>query len=150
MVKCVKCGFLALRRWPSRTLVEADGEYRETASLPGVSEVKEYYEFPFCFARKECLENCGDEARMIAGYRGHNRVCSKDILTIIKRDILCDGFTKWYQGFTPKEHMEMKDSEEWRKWQVEESKKNRKWHVIEAVVFAGIAGMFILLGAVIS
>jgi hypothetical protein len=46
----------------------------------------------------------------------------------IEKDRVCDSFTAWIPGFTPKEHREMYNHLEMRKWQAEQEKDSRAWH----------------------
>ena len=140
-VKCIDCGFLTLRRWTDKQFVEADNEYRKTTSLPDSGPPIVHEHMPLCFRRQTDL-------RKEIGQAANDKfdVKQKDILSIIQKARLCHGFRKWCQGFTPKEHLEMLDREEWRRWQADESRKNRNARIIEAVVFFVIACLFVLLG----
>lgn len=137
-VKCVECGFLALQRISDRQAVEADEKYRTQLEPPREYEVAEYDTAPLCFVGKF---NLWEE---IAKLKSENWL--GNIEAIIHKERLCDGYTNWLRGFTPKEHFEIMDRTEWRKWQAGESRKNRNWRIIEAITFFVIACLFVLLG----
>lgn len=143
--RCVDCGYLALRSWPVRQLVEADDEYRKTTSLPDFGTPHEYDYLPLCFRMKADLRV---EIKQITS--DEFKVKTEDILSVIQEDRLCDDFTEWVQGLTPKEHYEMREMTEQQKWRADESRKNRRLRIYEIVALAFvapcIAGGFAYLG----
>ena len=93
MVKCVECGFIAIRR-TDKQLVEADDEFRESGVPPFNSDEG----FPLCFAR---ATNLRAEIEAIPGPGRANKV-----RLAIGRERDCDDSTPWQMGFSPKEHRE--------------------------------------------
>ena len=139
MVKCSECGFLAVRTRTSRELREAEGEYRKRGLRIAISE-----HIPICFAQVR------DFREEIIKEKGASNLDSVDVIPFVSQEIYCNSFTKWKQGFTPKEHREMLDREEWRDWQEKQRKWDKQWHIIELVVLVVMAGLFTLLGAFIA
>ncbi len=144
MSKCTECGYLALRNKESRSLVEAEYDYRKKEFDPTISPhgISQYEDLPLCFAQSYDINAEITNSQDTSNY--------KDIHNIINKERECTKFTKWTQGFTPKEHMEMLDREEWRNWQEKQRKSDRRWHIIEAILLVIVAGLFTLLGAFIS
>ncbi|MBI2855591.1 MAG: hypothetical protein HYX93_01955 [Chloroflexi bacterium] len=116
--KCGECGFLALRDKFTLRLQEAERDFRKE---PWYSETRHNARFgtskkatdavsilPLCFAqaidmRAEIQKHTSEDI-----YK-HN---VKDaVQTMMDDPRQCSKFTKWQQGFTPKEHREMRDSE---------------------------------------
>ena len=74
----------------------------------------------------------------------------KKVYDEIQRDRECEFFTKWKQGFTPKEHREMMDRQFRMEMEEKRRKNDRKWHWIELVAIVLGTGLFTLLGAWIA
>jgi hypothetical protein len=68
---------------------------------------------------------------------------AKEVSGEIQQDRKCRFFTKWRQGFTPKEHREMLDREL-------RIKEERRWRIAEIILILVLSGLFTLLGAAIS
>lgn len=131
MVKCSECGFLAVRNTKTRTLVEAEFDYRQTGEQPKAPleyvSRKFYSDYPSCFVLAVQLKcEIGESCH------------SSKICQAIKLDRDCEKFTPWLQGFSPKEHKEMlheKQLLEWkanredadRVWQEKQTKKDQTW-----------------------
>ncbi len=88
---------------------------------------------PLCFMAS-C--NLKDEFKKTAGKDSPDYT---SVHFVIHEDRECKAFTKWQQGFAPKEHREMID----RQWE-------RKWRIIMGIIFIVLAGLFTLLGAYIA
>ncbi len=108
VVKCVDCGFLAVRHRESRELCSAELDYREHGRIPNLQPssgtgYQMYEEAPLCFQRIVAFRTseCSSPEARVA------------VLQEERGD--CEGFTVWQQGFTPKEHREMLD----RMWMAE-------------------------------
>ena len=93
------------------------------------------------------------------GWLNHDRIIEEYIIVdihelrathIIDDDRTCQEFTKWRQGFTPKEHREMLDRKDFREWQEKQRKSDRWWRIIEVFILVVFAGLFTLLGAFIG
>lgn len=96
-VKCQDCGFLAWRNNHTRELAEVELSYRQSGTFE-CSNVQRLFEpNPVCF----CL-----------AFDIRNEVSSKtSVLDVISRERNCHGFVSWQHGMTPKEHLEMTESE---------------------------------------
>ena len=62
----------------------------------------------------------------------------------------CTFFTKWQQGFTPKEHREMIDRQAMLKWQTEREDIDKKWQIQQRWFMVVVAGIFTIIGGVIG
>lgn len=146
MVKCSECGFLAARNIYTRGLDEVEEEFRQNGVPPvGVLGGKEIgypiqRQQPLCFIREYDLLDSFRKGTKNGG-------ATQSFLAVINEDRRCDPFTKWQQGFTPKEHREMIDRQEWRNWQEKQHKENIKWRITELIFLVIGAGLFTLLGA---
>ena len=73
------------------------------------------------------------------------------IKQVIQKERECgESFTEWQLGFTPKEHREMMDRQEWRDWQERQRKDDRGWRIKEIAILVLMTGGFIVLGALIG
>ncbi len=114
-VKCANCGFLAVRNLNTRELVEVEEDLRQkwrlvpaNINVPGGGEILVYSDFPMCFRRVVDLK---------AEAQSHDQI--KAAITQ-DRTATCTGdYTPWQQGFTPKEHQEMLNTETMLVWQRE-------------------------------
>ncbi|HEX78480.1 MAG TPA: hypothetical protein G4O03_08785 [Dehalococcoidia bacterium] len=156
MAKCSECGFLTMRDKTNGLLVEAIDDYRISGNVPTyLEDYERYYNYPICFtmaydllpeveeaARKQFFDKSEDWGKYVLGVITKERECPPKGKAL--------GFTKYQQGFTPKEHREMLDREEWRDWQERQRKADRHWRIIEIVLLAIISGGFVVLGALIG
>jgi hypothetical protein len=128
MVKCENCGFLALRNRITGLLDEAPQEYRWRAEvpklLPPLSDA--YTGVPICLARAHPLHN---------EFTNQDQAAHREIFNLLEKERHCAErglFTPWKQGFSPKEHQEMLNSENLMKWQAEREDKDRIWRERQA------------------
>jgi len=143
MVKCSECGFLASRDIETRYLEETEQEIRqEGCPILMVDTVKigSKFEPPICFMRSQ-------DYRAVPFGQIYDH---KPVKFEIQRERICEYFTPWQQGFTPKEHREMLDREKMLKWQADREDADRKWRSKQAWKFVIIAGIFTILGAIIG
>ena len=171
MVKCSECGFLALRNVETRGLDEAEESFRRQAIRQEYSkshpiqitntpfyrdeELTRYVHetWPVCFARIcNFWDLCTEASTEDKSTTSEDFLLSENaLLTVINTERQCESFTKWQQGFTPKEHQEMIDREARLKWQAEREEADKKWRAKQEwrlVIMGGIiAGIFTLLGA---
>ena len=112
-VKCADCGFLVLRDGGTREMLEAELEFRQTAK-----HGPKYESIPFCLERA---------ANLPVEYRNNKVENPSALLEILEQDRSCESFVEWQQGFTPKEHKEMLQEAELRKWQTEREDADREW-----------------------
>jgi len=117
-------------------LDEVDSDFRATGNPPqqkrDVSGLQQtmhdsvrtpYRHIPICFARAYPLQ---DELPNLA--KPYLDYPTDMVLEVISKDRPCpDGYTKWQQGFTPKEHREMLDSQKMLQWQAEREDADRAW-----------------------
>ncbi len=165
MVKCAKCGFLALRNKESRGLEEAEESYREGVALPLV-DGGVYYRHesrPLCFTRNHDLRN---EVREEEKKEEAER---RNIGQVIEADRKCEAFTEWQQGFTPKEHREMLDRQwvieyqerremEDKKWREQQEDRQRAWmgkqgkqrFRWEIIIFGGVVTLALIGGQIVA
>ncbi len=149
MVKCAECGFLAIRNTESRELEEAEEIFREKGVVPTTGYLEgqptsRHEPLPLCFAQV-----CDLKAEFKkADKMGSPGYVALDSVIHMERD--CSDFTPWQQGFTPKEHREMLDRQEWRDWQERQRKADRRWRIIEIGIMVIMTGGFIVLGALIG
>ena len=108
MVKCADCGFLAAREIETRNLEETETAFRDSG-VPPVIELRPgggrslHEPLPLCFARRY---NLIKEFKEFAGKDYPDRT---SVFPVLNEERECEAFTKWHQGFTPKEHREMLD-----------------------------------------
>ncbi len=135
MVKCADCGFLTKINQETRALEETEQITRNEGIITS----------PVCFVRANDLwAESGTNYGIICGGSEIN------IKATLQKDRDCRQFTKWQQGFTPKEHREMLDRTQMLKWQTEREEADRKWQAQQQVRLAVIAGIFVVLGAIIG
>lgn len=124
---CAECGLLGLRDTMHRGIVEAEADYRKTASIPSVptlqrSGIAAYGDLPVCLARKKVFDSVTKDKRTAE----------------LSKRFRCPSFVEWQQGFSPKEHMEMqfqqklidaqRDRDEAdRKWREQQAEAERRW-----------------------
>ena len=145
MACCSTCGFLAMRDRSTRELCETDELTRQTADIrsdPIRQGFRAFDEQPICFALAAPL---GSEM---------GEYSEEAFLEVITRQRDCKSFTRWQQGFSPKEHREMIDQQAFREWQASredrwqewqrcQAAEERKWRLYNLVAGAALA----LLGA---
>jgi hypothetical protein len=158
MVKCSECGFLAARNTETRILEEVEYKSRQDGNMGR----QRYVLIPVCFAMAFNFDKEVKELRKSPKFATRRneigeiiypewKDCVKPILNMERE---CSSFVQWQQGFTPKEHQEMMDRQEWRNWQEKQRKEDKHWRIIELIVFGVIAvlvaGGFTILGALIE
>ena len=148
MVKCIDCRYLAARHHETRLLEEVEEDYRNNGVSPNTTVGYKHgigiavYDEPVCFMRCYDLKAEYGEIKP-PGLR-------KDLLSTLRKDRECNCFTKWKQGFTPKEHRDIMDREKMIEWQHKERRSDVKWRIVELIVLVASAGLFTLLGAWIA
>jgi len=126
-VKCKDCGFLSLRNEFTGQLDEASGPYRVSGEPPawrkpsissgGLGANRSggldfpYRTTPICFVME--FDLLAEHLKTGPDY-GQMDVSGELAKEIISKERHCAAFTKWHQGFTPKEHREMLD----RQWRI--------------------------------
>lgn len=141
MAKCAKCGYLAQRVWRQGIPAgfrEVDEDGRRTGVLPrSTTGTLTSVDTFACFAR------CTDLRGEVKDGDGAKA------LDVINRNRTCD-FVEWIQGFTPKEHREMMDRKEWREWQERQRLSERRWRIIEVLIFIAAGAATAIIAALIS
>ena len=149
MVKCSECGFLASRNVQTRQLEETEPEIRSEGALSiarNTNKPFDAYEPPICFVQAPDFKAIPYSLEFTL-QRDKER---KKVYDEIQRDRECEFFTKWKQGFTPKEHREMMDRQFMMEMEEKRRKNDRKWHWIELVAIVIGTGFFTLLGVWIA
>ena len=151
MVKCSECGFLAGRNKTTRELEEVEEQFRSSGDQPKVDYmygnmgVLKQEPLPVCFDRS--IDIHGEIKALWGSIRqefpeGGKKLTEPDwkayVRITLSSERQCESFTKWHQGFTPKEHQEMIDRERRDIFENEIRRNDRKWHQIElAIVIVG-------------
>ncbi len=149
MVKCAECGFLSVRNKANYSLGEPTNDYREKGVVAigydeqGRNQHPLHELIPLCFARQFYLR---DTIGAIDKQKNQN----DEVKLVINKEIDCKEFTKWQQGFTPKEHREMIDREWMMQHEEERENADRKWRSRQDLKLAIVAGVFIVLGALLT
>ena len=128
-VKCADCGFLALRRFETRDLVEMEDGVRKMGGVPTVVTTGDRQLFRYepgilCFARAYDLENERKQSDA--------RTPEEKFFNVLNRLRSCYKFTAWQQGFTPKEHYETIQEAERQMWQAERDEAQRRFQAEQA------------------
>ncbi len=114
-VKCAACGFLTVGAGEGELPI-AGIPYRQGGEQSGLTPANQP---PHCAI---LAQNIRDEFIKRIRVPGNDSNRPKIVLEVIGNDRKCLSFCQWRQGFTPKEHVEMKYQEELRK-EIEERKK---------------------------
>jgi hypothetical protein len=130
-VHCTNCGYLSVRNVEDWSLGEAESDYRETGAMSDRA-AQIYRNLPICFARaanllQEYERTCNERPGGISGP-------AAVIKFVLHKPRTCTEHIEWQQGFTPKEHLEMKMLEEQRASLNREADRNHRWRIIELVV----------------
>ena len=117
MAKCIDCGMFAWHNNKSTRPLEVPFEWRNVGEALHQT-VSAYAVRLLCLAEKETFpRNFPRDPK-----------CSE----LATKNHECEEFIKWRQGFTPKEHMEMRLSQELveseRKWREAQAEYERRWH----------------------
>jgi hypothetical protein len=159
-VKCGDCGFIAARVWKTREFVEIEEEKRCSGEIG--SEFGGCEPTPVCFINSFDIKEEVEILRKVAhdepsqdSMGGHIPPHWEiHVKAVLNTERKCESFRKYQQGFTPKEHREMLDRQEWRNWQEKQRKSDRCFRIIELIVLGFIAvivaGGFTVLGAFIE
>ncbi len=115
-VQCASCGFLALRKCKTREITEAEMDFRRGGGIPSHGNELVYDDYPLCFVQAVDLRH---EIEQVDTPGGRKQV------VLASRN--CDSFTPWIQGFTPKEHADMKLLEQQQAWNREMAEAERAW-----------------------
>jgi len=117
-VKCADCGYLAVRHFKTRDLLDAEEMLRRTGEMPVEPGTQHYiYDpWPVCFARVIDFRSALDDN---SGTPHRKRV--------INDDRECARFTPWIQGLTPKEHVELQQELDRQLWQTQRELQDQTW-----------------------
>jgi hypothetical protein len=120
-VKCADCGYLAVRHFQTRQLLDAEDTFRTNGTIPQVqldlrTHCWIYDDWPVCFANEISFREASEIGRVSD---------SETRTRAIHKERNCNSFTPWKQGFTPKEHEEMIQQNALLEWQREEGRLQR-------------------------
>ena len=121
-VQCCNCGFLAVRDFYTRALREVDETMREKW-VPFVIPPKEAdpcEQAPLCSALAVSLKSEVDT-------KSDGHVNKQTVIAVLRKPRLCNKFTQWVPGFTPKEHKEMMHEKYLQELAQEQKESERKW-----------------------
>jgi len=153
MPKCAECGFFSLRNRLTGNLDEMDADFRRTGNPPhreipvvggagnkfALVDTTPYRHVPVCFAQSvDLAKECPGTEELLAKYKDWPAELVLEVITKDRPE--CEGkFTPWQQGFAPKEHREMLDRQELRNWEAAQRHEDRRWRIIELIVFGAVA-----------
>lgn len=138
MPKCSDCGFLAVWLPTQGEFVEASETFRHSAYFPQGDHKGVPYQVR-CFVRAQDL---AQEVQRRIKMEGD----ALAPLRTIDADRVCQSCTPWLQGFSPKEHQELRFQEEVRNQQ----RKHENLTLLVAMIGAGISAVSIIVGAFIN
>jgi len=149
MAKCAEGGFLAVRNIETRNLEEVEFELRQSGNLSG-----RYHYIPICFAM---VVDFGEELKQLRNFP-ENATRQNEIgeeiwpkwgdlrKTVFSKERTCEPFTRWQQGFTPKEHIEMINRKEMLEWQEKQEKRHSRDEWFRYIFLAVITLVSVALG----
>ena len=148
-VKCGECGFIAARVWHTTEFSEIAEEKRNSGKIG--SDRGGHEPVPVCFINSfnikeevEILRKAVHDEPLhdaIGGYISPKwEIYVEDVLNTERK---CKSFRKWQQGFSPREHREMIDREQERKW-----RRIELFIFVVITLIAGIGGA--IVGALIA
>jgi hypothetical protein len=154
VVKCSECGFIAARNTQTRELEEIEYKSRQDGNIGR----QRYVLIPICLAM---ATNIDEEVKKLREqpkyYEKQNEIGETVwptfptlVKEILNQERECTFFTKWQQGFTPKEHREMIDRQAMLKWQTEREDIDKKWQIQQRWFMVVVAGIFTIIGGVIG
>jgi len=132
MAKCSECGFLTLRNRATGELVESDKDYRAVGIISDWLGESHLHNWPLCFVQAWDLSE-ENEAQAQKQFVDHGADWEPYVVEILNRERECPknssaiGYTRWQQGFTPKEHREMLDRHWMREREERRDKEQREW-----------------------
>jgi hypothetical protein len=118
--QCCKCGFLAVYQRNTEEYFAANDELRETGTSNAYTIcVGGKFQVAIGALPEVCLENAADLQREIRDLEPNlnNKLCAAadSVKAVIQKDRECPKFFPYQRGATPKEHRDMKLSEEFRR-----------------------------------
>ena len=169
-VNCVGCGFLAGYHYGKDEFREFGQTLRRIPT--GWDSVDGWAAIPVCFVSAhpiadEIYNTASGYRPIIAEEMGQDDPSAVDwalrktdhawikstaiaIGEFFKTTRVCESFITFRPGYSPKEHRDMREREEWNKYLDDQRKSDRRWRIVELVVLTLGAGMFTLIGALIS
>ena len=123
MAKCSECGFLCHRDTTTAELVELHYKTRDAGQVLFTHHGGETTRWPVvCFVRERKFPDFQQPT---------------EIMSTITAEIACPKFTPWAHGFSPKEHFQMLQMDEMRRWQKEMSDQNQRHNSRCALIQGG-------------
>lgn len=123
MVKCAKCGCVAIRDRKTGRFEEVDGGIRDTGKFSSQKLHDRYFTGLFCFRLSHDLQS-------ETGFHAVEKNESAQVAArknCLEKHRHCDKIIPWTQGFSPKEHVEMDMIERQRDWQRQCEESDRLW-----------------------
>jgi hypothetical protein len=145
MPKCSECGLLAVWRVTPSQLEEASQHFRDGGKHENIEDDEGKYQ-PKCFVREWTLHAEAKETQSKSQDSTEAGRYAPHVKHVIQAERPCSQFTPWLQGFSPKEHVEMKSQADLRKQQ--RCHENRSLSV--AVLAVAISAAGIIYGAKIN
>ncbi|MSQ26626.1 MAG: hypothetical protein EXR51_00580 [Dehalococcoidia bacterium] len=115
--KCADCGFLAVRRFEDRQLVEVELGMRETGQSPrNLNLPKVFYEIlPICFKQAWPLHQEAEPGQ------------PDKFREVVQKEGECSEFIVWRFGSTVEDRQEMVDRKMLLDWQAAREEADREW-----------------------
>lgn len=121
MVKCVECGFLAVRHLETQVLVGPGDNQRKTGAPPEGMELRANLDITPVCAIGAC-ELQEDVVGPIAAYAAK----------AMQKERECSLFTPWIPVLSPKEHLDMTVLERQKEWQRKCQEEDQRWREDQA------------------
>ncbi|MCD4726969.1 MAG: hypothetical protein K8R46_04875 [Pirellulales bacterium] len=118
MNQCAKCGFLVVRNKATGELVSPTDEYRDFARIMGTSHNPDALSFnptPICSVGARVLWSFPQDATL------------GDAVGILTQGHDCQKFVDWIPALSPKEHIDILNTQADHLWQERQSERDRKW-----------------------
>jgi hypothetical protein len=103
VTQCAKCGFLALRAAPYGQIAEVDLGFRISGHRSNAQRDTVASD-PFCVRG---VANLREEMKSADTNDDRERKNVPSTAFVIQADRTCEGFMKWHQGFTAREHLDI-------------------------------------------
>lgn len=130
MVRCADCGLLGRRRRATGEMFEVDASARESGHVDPSPMGNNALWLLVCTAhatnlsheiRQQLAQDSGSDIAPDAA------LAPAQTITILHRDRVCESFTPWHEGFSPKEHAEMVLAAEFRREAAVRAEADQVW-----------------------
>jgi len=148
MAKCAECGFLAARNRLTRTLDEAEDQFRQ-GGKPLVVDDKGGNQHPGWEHYPVCFHDAQDLTAKIKEAEANRQPSAASIHFALHEDRECHTFTPWHRGLTPRQHQErlerIADKESEAAWRRKELRTITIGNVVSACLGAAVGGLIVWL-----